>query len=388
MDSTETPPRPLETTIPIENGRQIAMIVTSTLAIVITTLLVGLRFWAGRIINRRLDASDLCIFAALIFTIGLHIDMCVMVLLGGFGFHGYDIVQRFGMDTLVLFLKGILAFPIIWNFTICFSKLSVLLMYTSVIPVREMVISCRVVGVLIILWNTGGVLGALLLCRPIALNWDKTLSGTCGDHRLFYIWLGGINVVVEAIILLLPVPFIYRLQMKTFKKLVVIGLFSVGWMTCAVTIYRQASLPHLYFEDMTYTGVLATIFTGIEPAVALSLACVPFLRPLIYKGNNNTLSMGSDNSQYASGGSTTLRSKQGGGPSGRTGRGGGPFKEFNDNDDSSEIQLRPMEGSGELKYEAEVSPGGRGGPTPTGPAEGAIMVKKGWDVVSGTRPGS
>ena len=232
MDSTQTPAPSLETTIPIENGNQIALLVTSTLAIIIPSILVGLRFWAGRIVNRRLDASDFCIFAALIFTIGLHVDMYIMVLLGGFGFHGYDIVRRFGMETLELFLKGILAFPIIWNFTICFSKLSVLLMYTTVIPVRKMILACRVVGLFIILWNTGGVLGALLLCRPIALNWDKsgTLEGSCGDNRLFYIWLGIINVVAEAVILLLPVPFIYRLQMKMFKKLVVIGLFSIGWM--------------------------------------------------------------------------------------------------------------------------------------------------------------
>jgi hypothetical protein len=230
MDSNGATPRPLETTIPIENGRQVAMIVTSTLAIIVPTILVALRFWAGRIVRRRLDASDLCILAALVFTIGLHIDMYIMVFFGGFGFHGYDIVQRFGMDTIVLFLKAILAFPIIWNFTICFSKLSVLFMYTTVIPVQRMVLACRVVGLFIILWNVGGVLGALLLCRPIALNWDKSLDGTCGDNRLFYIWLGIINVVAEAVILLLPVPFIYNLQLKTFKKFVVIGLFSVGWM--------------------------------------------------------------------------------------------------------------------------------------------------------------
>ncbi|KXX72992.1 hypothetical protein MMYC01_210536 [Madurella mycetomatis] len=365
MDSSNAPPRPTEKTIPIENSNQVAIIVTSTLAIIIPTILVGLRFWAGHLIHRRLGASDLCILAALIFTIGLHVDMYIMVLLGGFGFHGYDIVQRFGMDTLVLFLKGILAFPIIWNFTICFSKLSVLLMYTNLIPVRGMIIACRVVGLFIILWNTGGILGALFLCRPIAFNWDKTLEGTCGDNRLFYIWLGGINVVAEAVVLLLPLPFIYRLQMKMFKKLVVIGLFSIGWMTCAVTIYRQATLPHLYFEDMTYTGVLATIFTGIEPAIALSLACVPFLRPLIRR---NEVSTRSDDRYTTS----ALRSE---GPSGSGNR---PFKELND--DSSEIQLRPI-GSDSLKYEAEVSQGQK---QPTESA-GAILVKKGWNVVSGTR---
>ncbi len=219
-----------ESTIPIENGQQVAIIITSTFSIIIPTVLVGLRFYVRRTLHRSLDASDLCMLAALIFTIGLHIDMFILMALGGFGFHVVDIIQRFGMDTLTLFLKGILAFPILWNITICFSKLSVLLMYTTVIAVRNMIIACRVLGVFIILWNIGGVLGALFLCRPFALNWDKTLEGTCGDNRLFYMWLGAINVVVEAVMLLLPLPFLYQLQLKTFKKLIVIGLFSVGWM--------------------------------------------------------------------------------------------------------------------------------------------------------------
>ncbi|KAK1751358.1 hypothetical protein QBC47DRAFT_364381 [Echria macrotheca] len=380
MSSNATAPPQLppakgpESTIPIENSRQVAMIVTSTLSIIIPTILVGLRFYVRQMMQRSIDASDLCIFAALIFTIGLHIDMYVMVFLGGFGFHGVDIVQRFGMDTLVLFLKGILAFPIIWNFTICFSKLSVLLMYTNIIAVPKMILSCRIVGFVIILWNMGGILGALLMCRPFALNWDKTIEGTCGDNRLFYMWLGAINVVAEAVILLLPVPFLFQLQLKTAKKVVVIALFSVGWMTCAVTIYRQVTLPYLHFEDMTYTGVLATIFTGIEPAVALSLACIPFLRPLVKSG---ILRSTTSDSRYPS---RTLGSK---GPVGSSGN--RPFKEISD--DSSEVQLRPL-GSDSLKYEAEVSredsnSEGHGDAAAKKPAgSGAILVSKGWNIVS------
>jgi hypothetical protein len=124
---------------------------------------------------------------------------------------------------------------------------------------------------------------------------------------------------------------------------------------------------------MTYTGVLATIFTGIEPAIALSLACVPFLRPLIRSNKASTRS----DSQYEYARSSTLRSK------GPVGSGNGPFKELND--DSSEIQLRPMGGSDSLKYEAEIGQGQKR------PSEGAgvIYVKKGWDVSSSdTRPGS
>ena len=118
---------------------------------------------------------------------------------------------------------------------------------------------------------------------------------------------------------------------------------------------------------MTYTGVLATLFTGIEPAVALSLACIPFLRPLL-KGNK--LSTRAD-SQYASG---KLRS------TGLSESGNRPFKELND--DSSEIQLRPM-GSDSLKYEAEVTQG----QMQTTEDVGGIVVNKRWNVVSGARPG-
>src|SRR4051794_10623647 len=92
--------------------------------------------------------------------------------------------------------------------------------------------------------------------------------------------------------------------------------------TCAVTIYRQVTLPHLHFEDMTYTGVLATILTGMEPSIALSLACIPFLRPLVKRGALG--STGTD-SRYAS---HTLGSK---GPTGSQG-----FKDISDN--SSEVQ--------------------------------------------------
>ena len=52
--------------IPIENAGQVAMLVTSGACIFVTTVLVVLRFVARHKIGcRTLDASDLCIAAAL-----------------------------------------------------------------------------------------------------------------------------------------------------------------------------------------------------------------------------------------------------------------------------------------------------------------------------------
>ena len=59
-----------------------------------------------------------------------------------------------------------MAFALLWNATVCFSKLSVLLMYTALIPVRSMIIWARSIGAVIIAWNVGDIIAGFLICRP------------------------------------------------------------------------------------------------------------------------------------------------------------------------------------------------------------------------------
>jgi hypothetical protein len=87
-------------------------------------------------------------------------------------------------------------------------------------------------------------------------------------------------------------------------------------------------LPHLDFADMPFTGLLATLFSGLEPAVAISLACVPFIRPLFGRKTEHSASRyGATNSEHPF--SITMKSDN-----------GRPFEEL---DDVSHIQLQPVE---------------------------------------------
>jgi len=52
-------------TIPIENGQQVGILVTSSVSILMVIVAVGLRLTAKRIANR-IDYSDYCILAALV----------------------------------------------------------------------------------------------------------------------------------------------------------------------------------------------------------------------------------------------------------------------------------------------------------------------------------
>jgi hypothetical protein len=127
--------------------------------------------------------------------------------------------------------QGIMCFALLWNAAICFSKLSVLFMYTSLIPVQRLIIPAGILGLLTVLWNLGSFIAGLTLCQPIARNWDMTITdGFCGDQVMYYMWLGIINVVTDIVMLLLPLPFLYNLNLKLRKKVVLLGMFSIGFL--------------------------------------------------------------------------------------------------------------------------------------------------------------
>lgn len=97
---------------------------------------------------------------------------------------------------------------------------------------------------------------------------------------------------------------------------------------------------------MTYSGILATLLSGLEPAVAIVLACIPLLRPLFVKSRHNLDSgyrYGSSNGKHIS-----FLSKRGGGSSALS-HGLDPTATFSElvdhqTNNSSQIELRPVEG--------------------------------------------
>ncbi|KAF2111379.1 hypothetical protein BDV96DRAFT_614721 [Lophiotrema nucula] len=294
--------------VPIENGLQVGTLVASAISIALVVVSVGLRLLA-KSLSAGFDYSDYCIVGALLANTALHTCCMVLVTHGGFGFHTMDIYVRFGPDTATFFFKGIMTFAILWNVTVCFSKLSVLLMYHSLIPMKSLLRWAQGIGMFVILWNICNIIAGFLICRPLARNWDFAIPGTCGSQPNFYFSMGIVNIITDIFILGLPLPYLYRLKMAMKKRLLAMGLLTIGVGTWVITIYRQTMLPGLDFADMTYSGVLATILSGLEPAVAIALACVPLMRPLFpsHRRRNNTKS---SHYNYSSGGDSGLYSSK------------------------------------------------------------------------------
>ena len=65
-------------------------------------------------------------------------------------------------------------------------------------------------------------------CIPIAALWTPTIQGKCIDLVKFYIGNTIPNVLTDIALLLLPLPFVWRLHVATPQKIVVAGAFIIG----------------------------------------------------------------------------------------------------------------------------------------------------------------
>lgn len=134
----------------------------------------------------------------------------------------------------------LVAFQMLWGTAMSLAKLSYMFFYLRVFhasPVfRVLTRSCMVI---VALWWIANVLQIFLICRPLAMNWDPTAEGQCGNRPVTYAIIGAINIATDITTLLLPVPIVWRLQLADRVKLAVTGIFCIGLLY----VFRFRQLP-------------------------------------------------------------------------------------------------------------------------------------------------
>lgn len=89
--------------------------------------------------------------------------------------------------------------------------------------------------------------------------------------------------------------------------------------------------------DMPYSGTLTTILSGMEPAIAIVLTCIPLMRPIF---QNFSPRVTSSRSGYNTGDPRRVYTKQTGGSREYS---GDITELFEDDDNNSQIQLQRVD---------------------------------------------
>jgi hypothetical protein len=83
----------------------------------------------------------------------------------------------------------------------------------------------------------------------------------------------------------LPVKVIWTLQIPKQQKIALVGVLTIGWFVCVVSILRLTALVELskHPEDRTYYAAPTAYWSAIEANLGIVCASLPALKPLIVK---------------------------------------------------------------------------------------------------------
>ena len=255
-------------------------------------------------------------------------------------------------DGLILWIKFLVIGPFLYTFAVLFTKCTILCVYLRVFTERPYRIACYIVIVVHILQTIAVCAADVAQCQPLAFLWDKTIEGgKCPVNATeLFRWASLPNIVTDIVMLLLPLPYIWKLhasiQIKAALALTLAtgsvyvhfqflllskpldhnidtGLYSfvISKHETADTVQRGLITSIVRFaiffdnqvvDDGTWTSVSLISLTIVECSMYLISGCLPIYRPL-YVWCRRSLGLSTGETAYNSTGVRSGVSTGGGG---------------------------------------------------------------------------
>ncbi|KAH8585862.1 hypothetical protein B0O99DRAFT_586780 [Bisporella sp. PMI_857] len=224
------------------------------------------------------------------------------------GLHITDIIALTptSLDEQVITNKWNISNQLLYNPILGFVKASILLLYLRLVEsIKNLRMACYGIMAFNFALMISTFIADLMQCLPVEYNWNSPYmdiaaqkaagadpltgmkdgvvvkGGKCFHQTDFYVATAGLSLLTDIMVMAIPIAMVWGLQMKLKKKIIVVGILTLG---LAVTAVGLARLPivHWMFSpknpDPFYTIGFTT--TAMETGLAIATACVPDLAPL------------------------------------------------------------------------------------------------------------
>ncbi|KAJ5143706.1 uncharacterized protein N7515_002493 [Penicillium bovifimosum] len=177
-------------------------------------------------------------------------------------------------------MKMIIVCQILYGSALGLVKTSMMVLYHKLFGTKaSMRVAIYVTGAIVWAWALSIILESFLICHPIAFNWNPMLpGGGCGNRNAAFVVAGVLNMVTDFMVMSLPIPYIWKLQLPMGRKLGLSMAFSLGLFVSAISMVRVVSLMHVDFNDVTWTLPIPLMWSIIEQQLAIVAANLPLLR--------------------------------------------------------------------------------------------------------------
>ncbi|KAM0189041.1 hypothetical protein ACHAPA_007859 [Fusarium lateritium] len=265
--------------VPVKS-QQMKFRINSIVACILAEIAVILRIYSKVKILGKLGPDDYLIMIAAVATVPYIWLACRLADLG-FGLNIWDI-QPF--DRLYELLKLFWIDQIMYSVHLYSTKLSILFFLRSIFTTSEFKKLTLFIGVFVALCGAATMITTALQCLPSSFNWtswDGEHKGKCNDLNSQTYAFGGINMACDIVILVLPLPHLWKLQVKGRQKIQLFVMFSLG---IVVTVFSIIRLPFLISlgktSNPTWEYVEVTIWSIWETELGMVCASLPAIRHL------------------------------------------------------------------------------------------------------------
>ncbi|KAL3262018.1 hypothetical protein ABHI18_003202 [Aspergillus niger] len=263
----------------ISGGEGTKLIVASVILWTLSTIAVLLRAIAIRIRKAGWKSHDYLTALALFGLTGFVIDDIVGVLAGAYGWN----ITSVPTDKLTISLKVLFSSQWFFCLAVAAFRLAILCLYLDLFRGNWFRWCTITTMALVTLYWVASVLTIALLCRPINANWDISINRTCGDITKVEFASGSFNLAVDLLIVSLPMPIVWGLNMPKEKKISVTAAFLLGLITAGVNIERIIQTKTCDGTNITYCALDASILCMAEIACGILVSCAPTLGPIFFR---------------------------------------------------------------------------------------------------------
>ncbi|KAI0110419.1 hypothetical protein GGR51DRAFT_547669 [Nemania sp. FL0031] len=261
-------------------GRSLLVYIPAWLFMFLCIVIVGMRVWLRVRTRVGLGADDYTIIVSLSFAI-----MTDAVLLRachyGYGKHTADLTEREQYHMW----KALYLMQIMYKISMNLTKASIVLLYLRIFDgIKWFRWTCYTILAFVASFCTAVTLATIFQCHPVAAAFDQTItSSTCINNRIFWYINAAVSIATDIIILAIPLPLVFSLQISRLQKAALTCIFMVGGFVVLTSCLRVTTIERQFTSQEPLYETAATMWTIIEMSVAIVCACLPHIRPLFLR---------------------------------------------------------------------------------------------------------
>ncbi|KAM0242058.1 hypothetical protein ACHAP5_007456 [Fusarium lateritium] len=252
-----------------------------TVEVVVSMTVLALASCALRLYSRHLKAQklwwdDYVILFAMCWNLTV-VGFIFAMHSNGMGIHA----DKVPLSQIVMMSKWLVVAEVLYAWNLGWTKLSLLLMYYRIFRVPYFKKMAWIVGSFVFAWVITITFLFIFICIPVAKLWYPDLPGRCINQVGTWIANAASTIFTDIVILCLPLPPIWKLQLGKSEKLGLTAAFAIGSFVVFASAYRTSVLFTYTSSDPSYTLAPTVGWTEIEMSAGIVSANLPTMLPVL-----------------------------------------------------------------------------------------------------------